>query len=754
LSERQENEDFENEVRRIARALWPEARYSGAVKVDGRERDGVFETEECIHLLEATTSRKQAKAEEDIKKMVKLAERLRRGGTQKAVRCWFVTRDEPLADQRAEADRHRGLVTAIAFAQFQSRLMDVRGYLAVRENYAFGSVRDPVTGGLRPAVGYVPLALAERGKPAIRTPDEVLQFLIDGCRIILLGDYGAGKSMTLQHMYKKLANRYKEGVSPQFPVFLNLRDHYGQIEPAEVLERHARIIGFENPAHLVRAWRAGYVVLLLDGFDEVTGLSIQGLWRKLRDNRYRAMEPVRKLVEQHPVGVGVAITGRAHFFDTEEERRAALGLTSGLEFSLNEFDDAQIQLYLNNRGLGGAVPSWLPSRPLLLAYLASKGLLEDVVGQWAAGLAPAAGWDLLLDKITAREAQIEAGIDGRTVRRILERLATKSRLAPDGLGALGADDIVTAFREVCGYAPDERGMLLLQRLPGLGALQDESETRRFIDESFAETCRAGDVVEFANNPYDTSLFPQQVECAAGHLGVSVAAKRFESLSSSKLTAAIERACSVGNDYVAADLVLAAIEAGHEISSAVYIKNVLLPAADFAARMPNAQAVHFQDCYFGELALDPDVDSASLPRFHSCFIARLEGRVSVLDLPSGVFEDCSFDSFATAAGTTNDVLDLQLPMGVRVLITVLMKLFERRGRGRRENALHRGLDHRARRLVPDVLQLLKAEGLAFPYRAGVETIWIPDRSARARSGKIIASPSAKNDPLLIAAAKLQ
>jgi hypothetical protein len=235
LSERQENEDFENEARRIARALWPEARYSGAVKVDGRERDGVFETEECIHLLEATTSRKQAKAEEDIKKMVKLAERLRRGGTQKAVRCWFVTRDEPLADQRAEADRHRGLVTAIGFAQFQSRLMDVRGYLAVRENYAFGSVRDPVTGGLRPAVGYVPLALAERGKPAIRTPDEVLQFLIDGRRIILLGDYGAGKSMTLQHMYKKLANRYKEGVSPQFPVFLNLRDHYGQIEPAEVL---------------------------------------------------------------------------------------------------------------------------------------------------------------------------------------------------------------------------------------------------------------------------------------------------------------------------------------------------------------------------------------------------------------------------------------------------------------------------------------------------------------------------------------
>lgn len=35
---REENEDFENEARRVARALWPEARYSGAVNIDGRER--------------------------------------------------------------------------------------------------------------------------------------------------------------------------------------------------------------------------------------------------------------------------------------------------------------------------------------------------------------------------------------------------------------------------------------------------------------------------------------------------------------------------------------------------------------------------------------------------------------------------------------------------------------------------------------------------------------------------------------------
>ncbi|HMD77218.1 MAG TPA: hypothetical protein VKG86_07575, partial [Terracidiphilus sp.] len=40
---------------------------------------------------------------------------------------------------------------------------------------------------------------------------------------------------------------------------------------------------------------------------------------------------------------------------------------------------------------------------------------------------PAKGWDLVIDRICAREAEIEAGIDGQTIRKILERLATKAR---------------------------------------------------------------------------------------------------------------------------------------------------------------------------------------------------------------------------------------------------------------------------------------------------------------------------------------
>ncbi|WP_125729732.1 hypothetical protein [Aeromonas salmonicida] len=67
-----DNINFENEVRRIARARWPEAKYSGAALIQGRERDGIFETDDVIHYIEATVSRRADKAREDTKKYLTL----------------------------------------------------------------------------------------------------------------------------------------------------------------------------------------------------------------------------------------------------------------------------------------------------------------------------------------------------------------------------------------------------------------------------------------------------------------------------------------------------------------------------------------------------------------------------------------------------------------------------------------------------------------------------------------------------------
>lgn len=756
-SMRQEHELFENEVRRIARELWPCAKFSGSITVDGRERDGIFETDECIHALEATTSRRMDKAQEDIGKLVSLASKLQRKTTIKAVRCWFVTRDEPTADQRKVADKHRPLITALSLSQFQSRLVDSKSYLAARDTYNFGSVRDPATGSKIPRVDFIEVMLSRIESDGVASPKNLLDSFRAGGRMVILGDYGAGKSMILRHLYHELRKAHLRGETPRFPVFVNLRDHYGQNDPSELLERHARNIGFANPWHLVRAWRSGYVHLLLDGFDEITTLNIQGLWTKLRDNRFRAMEAVRRIIREHPAEAGLVLAGRAHFFDSSKERHEALALSGHFaEFSLNEFNDEQVAEYLKKSGLSGIVPPWLPSRPLLVAYLASKGLLPDLLADESGE--PASGWDILLAHIASRESEIEAGIDGGTVRRILERLATKARATPGGLGPISPPTLISAFTEVCGYAPDERGMVLLQRLPGLGVDSEVEGNRAFIDEDFADACRAGDLVQFMDMPFEFAPNTlTAIEYAVGSLGIAVAARRAMLLdfSSGKVTAALRKAHHLSPGIFTADLCRVAIECGHTLETPLHIRGVYIPELEFSARTGNASRLEFQECFFGRIGLDSDIDGNSLPHFNGCFIGEIDGRVSIKDLPPAFDSECIVESFSMLASTTDAVLSLNiLPLGTRVVVTILKKLYQRRGAGRKENALFRGLDHRAQRLVPDALHLIQQQGLAIPSKRGDDMIWLPDRSNMRRVGQIIAAPTSSNDPLLHAAGLLE
>ncbi len=754
---RQENEQFENDVLRIARALWPSAAYSGSMEIDGQERDGVFETDECIHLVEATTSRRKDKAEKDIAKLTKLAQKLQKKVSAKAVKCWFVTRDEPTADQRKVSEKHRPLLNALSFSQFQSRLIDSMSYLSTRDNYYFGSVRNPATGSGEPSVDFIEVMLSGANGAEVVSPKELVGQLNEAARFVILGDYGAGKSMTLRYLYQKLSSLHRSGKSTRFPVFINLRDHYGQSDPSEVIERHARNIGYPSPIHLVRAWRAGYVHLLLDGFDEITTLNIQGLWTKLRDNRYRAMEAVRRLAKEHPDSAGCVIAGRAHFFDSEKERRNALGLPVGFrEYSLTEFNDDQIREFFVKSGLTGVVPTWLPARPLLVAYLAAKGLLSEVLANEIAD--PAYGWNLLLDNVASRESEIEAGIDGGSVRRILERLASKARATAGGLGPITPDMLVSAFCEVCGYNPDERGMVLLQRLPGLGTDREDESTRAFIDEDFADACRAGDLVHFVESPYQFEENAiRGVECSAGSVGVSVAVIRAKELkfTEGKVNAAIQRARDIYSGAFTSDLARVGLDAGFAITGATHIEGVHVSELELTVDMGDAHLLEFRDCFFGRVCIDHDVTESSLPRFISCFIDEVDGRLSKRDLPAESFyEDCIVESFSEVAATTNAVLSLSIPLGTRVVITILKKLYQRSGAGRKENALFRGLDHHARRLVPDALELIRQHGLAMPNRRGDTTVWLPDRSQLRRAGRLIAAPNEGNDPLLIASADLE
>lgn len=750
---REENEHFENEVLRIARALWPSAAYAGAAKIDGKETDGVFVTEDCIHIVEATTSRRKEKAKQDMTKIAKHMGNFAARDRTRATRGWFVTRDEPTADQRNLKIGRENSINILSFGQFQSRLIDSHEYLSARANYAFGSVRDPETGDISPRIDYVPLDIVRVGTADLVRHNELADLIAGNGIVVLTGDYGAGKSMTLRDVYQKLRLEHVRGHTSQFPVYLNLRDHYGQDDPGEILSRHARTIGFVPEHHLLRAWRAGYVHLLIDGFDEIAGISIQGEWRSLQSNRYEAMTAVRRLINEHPIRAGLLVAGRAHFFDSRQERVKGLGLPSRcVELSLNEFTGEQIQKYLQKAGLSGTVPSWLPSRPLLVGYLAAKGLLTEIVSNTKNLQEASLGeqWHVLLDAVASREAAIETGIDGGTVRRILERLATKARGSQRGLGSLSPSVIIRAFTEVCGYQPGDRNMVLLQRLPGLGVDRQEEDSRAFVDETFADACRAGDAVHFIEDPFS---FPKDalvnVDSSMLDVGINVALHRIKTrgYSDRKVNAALNQARDSNGEYMASDIIRMSMLAGITVTSDVWIGGVLVPKLELHGEVDLSRVV-FQDCFFSLLEIDASLDDSRLPSFRSCYIDWLDGRVSADDLPKGKFDaKCIIERYVGTTDTTADVLMLDLPLGARVCIAVLKKVYEQRGAGRRENALFRGMDHQARRLVPEVLHVLNSEGLLVPDRSRAMTIWRGNGACRTRVGQMIAAPNAIEDPAI-------
>lgn len=751
--------DFEDEVRRIARLLWPPAELGGASVRDGRERDGVFESEDFIQVVESTTSRAKQKAVDDFAKLDRLTRQLQARYPEKFIKGWLVTLHEPTADQRDVFARAKSKkVVIVSFDQFRAKLVDARSYLAARERYAFGSVRDPQTGVPRTEINYVPLdILDETGK--LYTVEMLADGLVQGRRFILSGDYGAGKSATIRELHRTLAARFWKNKIQSFPLTLNLRDHHGQTDPVEAIERHARRLGFAPPGSLVRAWRAGLVALLLDGFDEVATAGWAGKTKRLRDLRYRSMELIRNFLRETPDSVGVVVAGRAHFFDSTREMESALSLGPRFELlSAREFSEQQVTDFLRKVGWDKPVPEWVPSRPLLLAYLAERNLLQQTL-EVEAGSGPALGWDTLLDLISAREAEIEAGIDAGTVRRLIEHLATLARASTDGLGPLTPDQITGAFSRICGYPPDDRGAVLLQRLPGLGGHSSEDGSRVFIDNDFAEAARGGAIAAFVGDPYTEGIDPEPWQTTLQPLGAEVAALRCRraKCSSGKIVAALRYAKEqVRSETLAADIVLMMKETGLSYDGpALYIRDVWIPELRFDEASAKLGSVEIQYSIIGVLDLTEGVQEEHLPRFVRCHFGSVRGISSQNELPSSLFLEITVDEFEGPTQTTAGLLSLSLPLGLRVLLTVLKKLFAQRGAGRKESALYRGLDNRAKQLVPAILEILRRENFAMKTRQGDETVWLPVRSseARRRALSILAAPGISSDRLVVHAREL-
>ena len=131
-----------------------------------------------------------------------------------------------------------------------------------------------------------------------------------------------------------------------------------------------------------------------------------------------------------------------------------------------------------------------------------------------------------------------------------------------------------------------------------------------------------------------------------------------------------------------------------------VSEVQFSALSFEDETPDFSRVTFFWCVIENLILSPHAPITRLPQFNRCLIGSLDG-VARGELPVAAFHDCDVQEVSNAPARNAAILDMDLPLATKVLLTTLNKLFNQAGSGQKENAFYRGLEPRARELVPQV-----------------------------------------------------
>jgi hypothetical protein len=733
--------DFETLVRRAARAKWDVAD-ADTERIGGAQIDCVARTNECIFLVEATITQSIAKVREDITKLDFARTALERDG-EELVQCWQVVPSAPTPEQKATAKTKR--VRIISIEDFLDDTTCRQEYMHVRNNHSFGSAADPA-GDSNYTLKHFPTPI--RLHPDGRQVDlaYILSRLRQGQTVVLLGDYGAGKSLTIRELFR-LCDLGAEENLRAFPIAINLREHWGQPNPNEVFLRHCSNLGSDSGLRLFRAWREGFAHLLLDGFDEIapqpwtpTRTEAQGGRSTLSRIRRAAVAAIRGLADLKPISTGLLVAGRLHYFSTVDEMLEALGLhaQSTIVVELTDLTEDQARDFLRSYGVQNVPRSWLPKRPLFLAYLARTGYISALVGL-DAELDVGKAWRRLIALVCEREARISPSINAASIIDILTSLAFALRGRSDPLGPITDTDLADAFLSATSHQPDQDAWAILQRLPGL-TFRAGGSSKWFVDQEWADVLGG---LALANYCLGNITPRGNIRCTAPlhELGLMVAATVLEEhghrpqdligwcISMNRL--GIDPTTLA--DAVAVIVHLAAD--GHVFDchgltiSGAYCGTVTVGGGSITG-------LNYHECSIERLVVE-DV-SAEGVMLDNCMIDAVLGVRNLGEL-SNISVDCIADK-CEYPQTNADLLRGTLPTHIALAIVILRKLYVQRGHGRKLSALRRGIPpdkvSQAVRVTNELIRLGYIHGGA---GAAADTVVHPVREHQDEVRRILASP---------------
>ena len=653
-------------------------------------------------------------------------------------------------------------VKTLTLVQFRSRFFDGRDYIAKRKMASFGSARNLEDGSISiRGDEYVelPMTVVDVSSSGMTSHERtidlegVIQLLLDGELVVLLGPFGAGKSLTTREIFLKVAHKYLADQIPCVPLALNLREHWGAEYADEILERHARSVGLARRETLTIAWRAGMALLLLDGFDELAAQAIAKPTDKsfMRQAREQSLLAVREMVSKSQPNTGILLCGRDHYFDNLEEMKRSLSLNRVFfQVRLGEFTEEQAGEFLKRHARSTALPDWLPRKPLILGYLAHRNLLESVLaidGSRGFGYA----WDSFLDLVCKREAEHErSSMDPRTPRRVLERLACAVRGTATGTGPITGLDLSEAYRSETGDSAGESVIMQLQRLPGLTPREQDPSARSFVDPDMLAALQ-GSAVARAIVENSSELSERRWILGLTRNGIEMAAYKLESAgyASATVIATANRLATSAQAgprerQLAADCFCVA---GELVRDTNVLDGRGLTLSESHIYEIDLEELAISDITLTECAIESVIVGEALSRstiaFDRCLIQQVKGVQAAEALPATKFWGCEVEHF-DEADTNAAVLRLPIPDLLKVLSTILRKLYVQAGGGRKISALRKGLaSDRMSGLVGPILGVLKSEGMV----SVTSEIVHPIRRQTSRVLKILSGVAVSDDPLV-------
>lgn len=723
-------QETEHEVRKIAESVWAVA--AEPEREAGIKCDAILKPKKDYWvLIEISKQDSLSKLREDLAKLGLARQALLARGIYSE--CYFITSGEHSSLRESGEAINVEVHDIVSFA---AKFLGGSLYLSERRRTPFGSAVNPDDGSVDTNkythIGYDD----QTGKRY--SVAEITHRVRAGSKILLIGEFGTGKSRCLMEVFEGIAADSNAFV----PVAINLRDNWGYKRLGHIIQNHMDSLGLGKFAdNLVRSLRRGNHPLLLDGFDEIGSQSWTGDPSRLAETRKSSLEGVRDLIAQSK-GSGVLITGREHYFSSDEEMFESLGINSDDAVILrcpDEFTEEETVTYIRTNTALKTVPEWVPRKPLICQLLARLDQSEVDRLEMASN-GEVEFFESVFDSVCQRETRINPAINKEILKGILLELAQGSRTQPSAEERISTLAINKAFYDVSGHSPIDESAVLLQRLPYLGRVGSGSSDRIFID-AYAKNGLRGLALAHSIIVSDKLVQRLNWQQALDEFGIRVLSTKISTGTSAEKF--VRQCINYGNSQIACDYVsmkLLGSAETHDFSGLSIFGGTFETLRFSEGRTSNLK---LSGVYVARLV----VEAASFENVlvEKSIVQEVDGVGDARHIPN-VFVDCEFGSFR-AALTTSRISELEHSDAHKTLLALIKKLFFQPGSGRQEDALLRGAEAYWDKDAADrAIGYMISNDIIAKVRGAHGALYLPRRRQTTRMAKILEMQSSCGDEL--------